>query len=184
MKRLFRETKPAPSRNPGIKALVYVAAFAPEAREALGGLAERFSSTPLGTAVAPDPASFLFIERKKFQSAFANDLSKQEAAVLASAQKPLAASVFGEPIKVAAWKNIPSWYVVSSQDNAINPDLERFMAKRINARTTEIKAIHVSYISNRSQIAKVIESAAVSIGSSPKRARKFRSTPRAKSNSA
>jgi pimeloyl-ACP methyl ester carboxylesterase len=148
--------------NPKVKGLVYVAAFAPDAGEALGGLAERFAPTPLGSAVAPDSAGFLFIDRKKFRSAFANDLPEQDAAVLAAAQKPLAASIFGEPIKAAAWKSIPSWYVVSTQDNAINPDLERFMAKRMNAKTTELKASHVSYISNAPQIAKVVESAAAS----------------------
>ena len=152
----------AAAGNPKVKALVYVAAFAPDAGEALGGLAERFAPTPLGTAVAPDSAGFLFIDRKKFQSAFANDLPEQEASVLAAAQKPLAAAIFGETIKAAAWKSTPSWYVVSTQDNAINPDLERFMAKRMNAKTTEIKASHVSYISNPSQIAKVIASAAAS----------------------
>ena len=152
----------AAAGNPKVKALVYVAAFAPDAGEALGGLAERFAPTPLGTAVAPDPSGFLFIDRKKFQSAFANDLPEQEASVLAAAQKPLAAAIFGETIKAAAWKSIPSWYVVSTQDNAINPDLERFMAKRMNAKTSEIQASHVSYISNPSQIAKVIASAAAS----------------------
>ena len=154
----------AAADNPKVKALVYVAAFAPDAGEAVGGLIERFSPAPLGTAVAPDSAGFLFIDRKKFHSVFASDLPEQEASVLAAAQKPLAASIFGEPIKAAAWKSTPSWYVVSTQDSAINPDLERFMAKRMNAKTTEIKSSHVSYISNPSQIAKVIESAAASVG--------------------
>jgi pimeloyl-ACP methyl ester carboxylesterase len=143
--------------------LVYVAAFAPDAGEALGGLAERFSATPLATAVAPDSVGFLFIDPKKFHSAFANDLSEQEASVLAATQKPLAAAIFGETIKAAAWMTIPSWYVVSTQDQAINPDLERFMAKRMNAKTTEIKASHVGFISNPSEIAKVIGAAAASI---------------------
>jgi pimeloyl-ACP methyl ester carboxylesterase len=150
----------AASANPKVKGLVYVAAFAPDAGEAVGGLIERFSPAPLGTAVAPDSAGFLFIDRAKFQSVFASDLPEGEASVLAATQKPLAASIFGEPIKAAAWKSIPSWYVVSTQDQAINPDLERFMAKRMGAKTTEIKASHVSFISNPSVIAKVIESAA------------------------
>jgi pimeloyl-ACP methyl ester carboxylesterase len=150
--------------NPKVKGLVYVAAFAPDAGETLNSLIERFSAVPLGTAVAPDSAGFLFIDPAKFQSVFANDLSKEEASLLAATQKPLAAAIFGEPVKAAAWKSIPSWYVVSTQDNSINPDLERFMAKRMGAKTTEIKASHVSFISNPLQIAKVIESAAASIG--------------------
>jgi len=145
--------------NPKVKGLVYVAAFAPDVSETLNSLIERFPPSPLGTAVAPDSAGFLFIDRARFQSVFANDLSEEEASLLAATQKPLAASIFGEPIKAAAWKNVPSWYVVSTQDNSINPDLERFMAKRMGAKIKELKASHVSFISNPSKISKVIESA-------------------------
>ena len=154
----------AAAGNPKVKGLVYVAAFAPDAGETLNGLNERFSSSPLGTAVIPDSAGFLYIDRTKFHDVFANDLPEDEAELLAATQKPLAAAIFGEPAKAAAWKTIPSWYVVSTQDNAINPDLERFMAKRMNAQTKEIKASHVGFISNPSEIARVIESAAASVG--------------------
>ena len=153
----------AAAGNSKVKALVYVAAFAPDAGETLGALGERFPAAPLGTAVVPDSAGFLFIDRAKVADVFANDLPKEEAALLAATQKPLAAAIFGEPLKAAAWKSIPSWYVVSTQDKAINPDLERFMAKRMNAKTKELKASHVSFISNAPEIAKVIESAAASI---------------------
>ena len=153
----------AAAENSKVKALVYVAAFAPDAGETLGALGERFPAAPLGTAVVPDSAGFLYIDRTKVADVFANDLPKEEAALLAATQKPLAAAIFGEPLKAAAWKSIPSWYVVSTQDKAINPDLERFMAKRMNAKTKELKASHVSFISNAPEIAKVIESAAASI---------------------
>jgi len=153
----------AAAGNSKVKALVYVAAFAPDAGETLGALGERFPAAPLGTAVVPDSAGFLYIDRTKVADVFANDLPKEEAALLAATQKPLAAAIFGEPLKAAAWKSIPSWYVVSTQDKAINPDLERFMAKRMNAKTKELKASHVSFISNAPEIAKVIESAAASI---------------------
>jgi len=154
----------AAAGNSKVKALVYVAAFAPDAGETLGALGERFPAPPLGTAVVPDSAGFLYIDRAKVADVFANDLPKEEAALLAATQKPLAAAIFGEPLKAAAWKSIPSWYVVSTQDKAINPDLERFMAKRMGAKIKEIKASHVSFISNPSEIARVIESAAASVG--------------------
>src|SRR4029077_14065744 len=150
----------AAAGNSKVKGLVYVAAFAPDAGEALGGLIERFSPSPLATALVPDSAGFLYIDRSKFQEGFANDLTKDEAALLAATQKPIAGAIFGEGLKAAAWKTIPSWYVVSTQDNAINPDLERFMAKRIGAETKEIKASHVSFISNPAGVAKVVEAAA------------------------
>jgi pimeloyl-ACP methyl ester carboxylesterase len=145
--------------NSKVKGLVYVAAFAPDVGETLNTLIAKFSASPLGTAVVPDSAGFLFIDRAKFRSVFANDVSEEEASLLAATQKPLAASAFAEPIKAAAWKSIPSSYIVSTQDNCINPDLQRFMAKRIGAKTKEIKASHVSFISNPSEVAKVIESA-------------------------
>jgi pimeloyl-ACP methyl ester carboxylesterase len=150
----------AAAGNAKVKGLVYVAAFAPDAGETLAGLIERFSPSPLGTAVAPDSAGFLYIDRTKFQSVFANDLPTDEAAVLAATQKPIAGAIFSEGVKAAAWKTIPSWYVVPTQDNAINPDLERFMAKRMGAQTKEIKASHVGFISQPAEITKVIEAAA------------------------
>jgi len=83
--------------------------------------------------------------------------------LLAATQKPIAAPIFGEPAKAAAWKTVPSWYAVSTQDKAINPDLERFMAKRMNAQTTEINASHVSFLSQPKAIVKIIEAAAAKI---------------------
>jgi len=150
----------AAAGHPKVKALVYVAAFAPDVGEAPGGLLKKFAPTPLGTALVPDSAGFLYIDRSKFRDVFCADLPESEASILAATQKPLAASVFGEPIKTAAWKTIPSWYAVSTEDHAINPDLERFMAKRAGAKTTEIKASHVSFLSQPAEIAKVIETAA------------------------
>lgn len=155
----------AAAENPKIKGLVYVAAFAPDAGETLGGLVEKFPPPPVLSATMPDSAGFLFLDRAKFQSVYANDLSKEEASLLAATQKPLNSYIIGgEPVKAVAWKNVPSWYVVSTLDNVINPDLQRFMATRIGATTKEIKASHVSHISNPSEIAKVIKSAAASIG--------------------
>jgi pimeloyl-ACP methyl ester carboxylesterase len=79
---------------------------------------------------------------------------------MAATQKPVAAASFGETQAVAAWKSVPSWYVVSTQDHAINPDSERFMAKRMGAKTTEIEASHVSFISQPAKIVEIIEEAA------------------------
>ena len=82
---------------------------------------------------------------------------------MAATQKPIAGVIFAEPIKAAAWKSLPSWYVVSTMDRAINPDLERFMAERMSAFTSEINASHVGFISKTAEIAMTIESAASQI---------------------
>jgi len=150
----------AGANNPKVKALVYVAAFAPDARETLGALIGQFPPTPLGSGLVPDSAGFLHIDRAKFREIFATDVPEGEAATMAATQKPIAGAAFGETQPVAAWKTIPSWYVVSTQDQAINPEAERFMAKRMSAHTTEIEASHVSFISQPAKIAAIIEEAA------------------------
>jgi pimeloyl-ACP methyl ester carboxylesterase len=146
-----------------VKALVYVAAFAPDAGETLGGLIGKFPPSALGAALVPDSASFLYIDRTKFHEVFAEDVPEEEASVMAATQKPIAAGAFGESVTSAAWKTIPSWYAVSTQDHAVNPELERFMAKRIGAQITEVKASHVPFISQPEEISRVIKAAALQI---------------------
>src|ERR1700679_909371 len=142
-------TTGAGANNPKVKALVYVAAFAPDAGETIGALIAQYPATALGTGIVPDSAGFLFIDRAKFHEIFAKDVSEGESAIMAATQKPVAGASFSETQAVAAWRTVPSWYAVSTQDHAINPHPERFMAKRMNARITEIEASHVSFISAR-----------------------------------
>jgi len=150
----------AAAGSPNVKALVYLAAFAPEGGEALGAPGAKFAQPPLNSALVPDSAGFLYIDRAKFHDAFCKDLPEAEARVMAATQKPLSGSVFEASVSAAAWKTVPSWYVVSSQDRAINPELERFYAKRIGATTSEIAASHVAFLSHPREAAKVIEEAA------------------------
>lgn len=149
----------AAAGNPNVKALVYLAAFAPDNGEAVGAFGEKYPAD-LSKALRPDSAGFLYVDRAQFRQDFAADVDPGDVAVAAATQKPLNSSVFTASVPVAAWKTIPSWYVVSKQDHAINPDLERFYAKRMNAHTTEIDASHVAFISHPKEIAKVIEEAA------------------------
>jgi len=150
----------AAAGNTNVKALVYLAAFAPEVGEPLGEPGKRFAQPPLNSALVPDSAGFLYIDRDKFHDAFCKDLPEAEARVMAATQKPLSGSVFEASVSAAAWKTVPAWYVVSSQDRAINPELERFYAKRIGATTSEIAASHVAFLSHPREAAKVIEEAA------------------------
>ncbi len=143
-----------------MKALVYIAAYAPDAGENISELNGKYAPTPLDTALVPDTAGFLYIQREQFHAVFAKDVSTTEARVLAATQKPTASAAFDQEVNSAAWKTIPSWYLVAQEDQVINPQLERFMAKRINAKTTEIKASHVSFLSHPNEVAKLIEAAA------------------------
>ena len=145
---------------PNVKALVYVAGYAPDVGELVGTLNNKFPATPVVTTIVPDAVNFLYIDRAKFHNVFCEDLSEEAADVLAAVQKPVFNAIFGQPITDAAWKTLPSWYLISRHDQVINPDLERFMAKRMGAHTTEINSSHASLLSHPRAVADVIEQAA------------------------
>lgn len=151
----------AATGSANVKALVYIAAYAPDSGESVGPMNEKFTPPALGTALIPDAAGFLSIDRVKFHSVFCADVPTSEAQVMAATQKPISGACFVAPIQNAAWKTIPSWYLVAQNDLAINPDLERFMAKRMKATTVEVKASHVPFLSHPNEVAQLIEKAAV-----------------------
>jgi pimeloyl-ACP methyl ester carboxylesterase len=150
----------AAAGNPNVKALVYIAAYAPDANEPVGALQGNYPPTPLATALVPDVAGFLYVDTAKFHDAFAQDLPVRLTRIMAVTQKPVAGSAFSASTPQAAWRGIPSWYLVATEDHALSPDLERFYAKRMNARTTEVRSSHVMFLSHPAQVAKVIEEAA------------------------
>jgi pimeloyl-ACP methyl ester carboxylesterase len=143
-----------------VKALVYIAAFAPEVGETLSRLLNSMAPSDIGPALVPDAGGFLSIDRGKFHSVFCRDLSADEGHIMAVAQKPIAGPIFDTQCPEAAWKSIPSWYLVAAEDHAINPDLERFFAKRMKAATSEVKASHVAFLSQPKAAVDVIEAAA------------------------
>lgn len=149
----------AAAGNANVKALVYIAAFAPDVGEAIGAYGEKYPAA-LGVALKPDSAGFLYIDRARFHELFARDVSATEAKVMAATQKPIIGSAFDASVEQAAWKNISSWYLVTTADQAINPELQRFYAKRIGATTTEIKSSHVPFISHPAAVAQLIKQAA------------------------
>ena len=149
----------AAAGNANVKSLVYVAAFAPDAGEPLAAAGEKFPPPPLSTALVPDAAGFLYVDRAKVHDVFCKDRPLAEARIIAATQKPVNSSVFGAKVTNAAWRTVPSWYIVATEDRAINPDTERFYAKRMGAKTTEIKSSHVPFLSHPKEVAKVIEAA-------------------------
>jgi len=149
----------AAAGNPNVKALVYLAAFAPEAGEPIGAFGDKYP-VDLNSALKPDSAGYLYVDRARFRPLFCADLPEGDARVAAATQKPVHNSVFSASVPEAAWKTIPSWFLVSQDDHAINPDLERFYAKRMNAKTSEVKSSHVAFISHPDVVANVIEQAA------------------------
>lgn len=154
----------AAAGNPNVKALVYVAAFAPDVGERGDVFFERYPSDIFSALEPPDAAGFLYLSAEKYQPVFAGDLPERQTRVMQVSQKPLNAAIFGQSNAVAAWRTVPSWFIVAKEDRVINPDLERFYARRMNARTTEIDASHVVFISHPNQVARIILEAAATAG--------------------
>jgi pimeloyl-ACP methyl ester carboxylesterase len=147
--------------NANVVGLVYVAAMAPDAGEALGALLQ---SKPAATkGIAPSKDGFLFLDPAVFDADFAGDLPRPLADFMALSQMPVAGKAFGTPITDPAWKSKPSSAIVATEDRMINPDLERSMYQRAKSHVTELKGSHVIFISQPAAVAKVIEAAAKSI---------------------
>jgi pimeloyl-ACP methyl ester carboxylesterase len=145
--------------NPKVKALVFLAAIAPDGGEPVAAFLDKYP-TDLGSAQKVDSAGFVTVDRAKFHAVFAADLPAEVAAVAAATQKPINGSAFAASVPKAGWKTIPSWYLVSKDDHALSPDLERFYAKRMGTHTSEIAASHVAFISHPQEVARLIEEAA------------------------
>jgi len=140
--------------------LVFASAFAPAQGETLGGLNARFPAPPGLAHAQPDSLGFLWFDPAAIPSNFAQDIPPAQARVLASTQKPIAARCFADSAGAPAWTTLPSWFLVSTEDRMINPDLERFMAARIHARTIEVRSSHASPASHPKEVARLILAAA------------------------
>lgn len=142
-----------------VKSLVYVAAFAPDSGQSTGDLAGSYPAPPGSAGIAKTADGFLYLPGKSVRQDFAPDIKAGEQNTLTVTQGPIRADAFAEKVTHAAWRDKPSWYVVSKNDRMINPDLERAMAKKIGANSTEVAASHVSMVSQPEEIARVIEQA-------------------------
>lgn len=147
--------------DPSVAGLVYIAAFQPEQGESLLTLAKKYP--PAAQSITETPDHFLYIKPENFHADFAADLPVKETNLLAQSQLMPAVAAFSAPAGVPAWKTKPSWAVVATQDRAINPELERFMAKRAHSTVTELKGNHAIYASQPEKIATLIEKAAQSL---------------------
>jgi len=145
--------------DPKVTALVYVAARAPDAGEDFLALSAKFPTGAVRAGVQ-EHNGFTKISEDSFLKYFANGVEPRKAAVLYAVQEPTAASLLAGRTTAAAWRSKPSWYAVSKQDQTINPDLERFLAKRMNATTVELEAGHLSLVSHPREIADLILAAA------------------------
>ncbi|WP_314617342.1 alpha/beta fold hydrolase [Streptomyces stackebrandtii] len=153
---------------PNVKALVYVSAFVPDTGEILGELAARFPGSQLDAALTPVPvpgadgttATDLYIRPDRYHDVFAQDVARSTARVLAAGQRPLSASAFTDRVGAAAWRTLPSWNLISTQDRGIVPALQRFQAARARSRTTEVPTSHLPMHSRPDAVTALIRAAA------------------------
>jgi pimeloyl-ACP methyl ester carboxylesterase len=145
--------------HPNVSALVYVAARAPDAGEDYAALAKTFPTPPASAGIVFDGDEGRLSETA-FLRDFAGDLPEAKAKALYAVQEPFQKALLTGKTTHAAWRSKPSFYSVSTEDRTINPDLERFMAKRMGAKTIEVKASHLAMISHPDEIARLILEAA------------------------
>jgi pimeloyl-ACP methyl ester carboxylesterase len=145
--------------HPNVSALVYVAARAPDAGEDYTALAKTYPTSPASAGIVFDGDEGRLSE-EAFLRDFAGDLPEAKARVLYAVQQPFNKALLAGRTKHAAWRSKPGYYAVCTQDRTINPDLERFMAKRMGATTIEVKASHFSLISHPEEITHLILEAA------------------------
>jgi pimeloyl-ACP methyl ester carboxylesterase len=146
--------------DPKVSGLVYIAARAPDAGEDFPALVKKFPTPPAAAGLKWEADGFGALTEQAFLKDFAGDLPADEARVYYAVQQRIGKPVTQARTTVAAWRQKPSWYAVSTQDRTIDPGLERYMAKRMGATTIELASSHVSLLSHPREIADLILAAA------------------------
>jgi pimeloyl-ACP methyl ester carboxylesterase len=149
--------------DPKVAALVYFSAFAADIGETGSSLIAAHATPPALSTIVSDMAGFVYQTEAGMEQNVAPDLPAVEARVLAATQGRLAGAAFGETVTAVAWKTKPCWYVVTPDDRVVSADLQRALAERMKARTTELYASHMSLLSQPAKVAGVIEDVAATV---------------------
>ncbi|OJV95370.1 MAG: hypothetical protein BGO39_25435 [Chloroflexi bacterium 54-19] len=150
----------AADKASNVVGLVYATAFAPLKGESIVDLGSRFPAPPGNSFVFPSYRNgFVWLDPAHYPQIFCPDVSLTMAREMAVTQKPIVPDCFAQKAGGAAWQQIPSWCLISKNDMAINPDVERFMAKRMKAPTIEVNSSHASPVSHPREVAALIKAA-------------------------
>jgi pimeloyl-ACP methyl ester carboxylesterase len=149
--------------HPKVAALVYIAAFAPDAGESVAALIKDPPPDAPVSPILPPQDGYLLLDRAKFRAAFAADVDADKVAFMADSQVPWGVGALSGAISEPAWKTKPSWYLVATEDRTIPPQAQRFMSARADSTVIEIPASHAVYISQPDAVAALIEMAAKEI---------------------
>src|SRR3954452_20208487 len=145
--------------DPNVAALVYIAAFVPDKGESVNTLIEGFPKDGPQPPILPPQDGFLFLDREKFPDSFAADVDAELAAFMADSQVPWGLDALGGTISEAAWRNKPSWYLLTTEDRMIPPQAQREMSERAGSTVVEAAASHSVYVSHPSEVAELVKQA-------------------------
>jgi pimeloyl-ACP methyl ester carboxylesterase len=145
---------------PNVVGLVYIAAFAIDEGESLGGLLAQGPPTPALAHQVVDDKGLVWLSEDDFVNHFAADIDPVKAKVLYAAQQPLSVSAFGDVMTAPAWKSLPSWYLVAQDDQALPADAQRMFANRMGATTAEVPSGHLAMVSHPADVVRLTEMAA------------------------
>jgi pimeloyl-ACP methyl ester carboxylesterase len=150
--------------DPNVAGLVYVAAFAPDEGESVSSLLKPTPGVPTAfDAILPPQDGFLLLDKQKFPTSFAGDVVPEKAAFMANSQVPWNVECLNAVITNPAWRNKPTWYLLTTQDRMIPPDVQRSMSQRAGSKVVEVAGSHSVYVSKPEEVARLIETAAQSV---------------------
>ncbi len=147
------------TRNEKVKALVYVAALAPDEGETVADVFYRGAPHPQAPKLAPDPHGLIYLPEAAFAAAFAQNASTQELAVLAAVQRPISPACITVKMGRPLWKDRPAWFLVAEQDRMIVEDNHHFMAERMKARTRSHPVDHTPLVTAPAYVLDIIREA-------------------------
>jgi pimeloyl-ACP methyl ester carboxylesterase len=145
--------------DPKVVGLVYICAFAADTGDSVLSLIKTAPADAPQPPILPPQDGFLFLDRQKFASSFAGDVKPELANFMANSQVPWGLAAASSGATAAAWKTKPSWYLLTTEDHMIAPELQRFMSKRAGSKVVEIKGSHAIYVSHPEAVASIIEQA-------------------------
>lgn len=155
-------------REERVKALVYIAALAPDEGETVAQVFYRDEPHPQAPKLAPDKYGFIWMPEDGFKSAFAQNATAKQIAVSKAVQRPIAVKCIQEPVPTPTWRSKPSWYLIAEEDRMINPRTQHFMAKRMGATTRSFAVDHTPLLTEPDKVVEILIDAAQSVDSSEK----------------
>jgi len=147
-----------------VKSLVYVSAFSGNVGQTTGELVARYPAPPALGGIRDDGNGFVYLSEQAFIDDVAQDLPADTARLLAVTQGPLAKSTFGDALTKTAWRTRPSWFILSTNDRAVSPELQRDAAKLMGSTVTEVASSHMSLLSHADEVVDAIVAAAATQG--------------------